>query len=99
MKIKSRKRRTFKIVIVAMIALYFCGKWFFEKDSFYLYIELFLLFMVIVQVAVYTQTCLELKDSSLKVTRNGFLTIVNESFEIDFNDIHSTYYKKEVYDK
>src|SRR5690554_823490 len=95
MKIKSRKRRVFRLSLFVFLAGYFLIRWIQKSDNDYWIISAFLLLFPLIELLTYSQTVLELTQSHLIVQRKG---LVKESYEIDLNHIQSSFYDKKTYD-
>ena len=97
-KIKSRERRKFKIAIAVLGAIFFIVKWQLNENAAYVIFATILMFVVFIEIISYSQTFLELNKDVLKVEQKGILNFINEEYEIELNDIQSTFYEKKLYD-
>ena len=95
MKIKSRKRRIFKLSLFTSVAVVFFIRWIIKNDFDNLIFSAIFLFIPLIQIIIYSQTILELTKNNLIVKRKG---LIKENYEIELKNIRTTFYEEKKYD-
>lgn len=95
MKIKSRKRKIFRLSLFTSVAVVFFIRWIIDNNSDNLIITAIFLFIPLIQIITYNQTILELTENDLKVRRKG---LINEEYNIELKNIRTTFYNEKKYD-